>query len=444
MLNMDLMAVNTYNIVFLGLYSYIDDAGESHSVRYAAGANTGFEVLNAVPDAPSYVKYNAPLYKADRRTRGRVAYERGPGRQYKFITSGPDQRRSESTGPDGITRGSYSYLDDKGIQRTVQYIAGPGIGYRVVQSTTGPGTHLLPRPAVPEFGIRFPESNDIVDDEGSGFKPGGSRPFGNQNNRISTAGGTDAADKRDRDPLLSNGIDVLDPSGNSNGNTGGSDDDGDNSDDLNFNRDGSNGRPGGSNFRPGGSGGSGGSSGLGGVGIGGNSGVGGNGGIGGSGSGSGGSGGSGTNGGGLNSSNDDGDNDYDGFSDSKRPYSNNNRNKNNNNSNNSNKFNRFKPNRDSSNTGSGGGGYKGDNYDDNDNNRNGPTSGPGSSSGDWRKRARESTIIKNVGSWYVGLPPGVAVRAHVQNIDLLPAGQGVESPGQALKREDHARLLKIF
>lgn len=416
-------------MIFIGLYSYIDDVGESHSVRYAAGANTGFEVLNAVPDAPSYVKYNAPLYKADRRTRGRVAYERGPGRQYKFITSGPDQRRSESTGPDGITRGSYSYLDDKGTQRTIQYIAGPGIGYRVVQSTTGPGTHLLPRPAVPEFGIRFPESNDIVDDEGSGFKPGGggSRPFGNQNNRISTAGDNDDSDKRDRDNLLSNGIDVL-QSGNSNGNTDDSDGD-DGNLGSNFNRGGSStGRPsggGGVNFRPGGSGG-----------------LAGNGGSGdGSGGGSGGK--DGGNRGSGGNSNDDGEEDYDGFSDNKRPYFNNNRNKNNNS--NSNKFNRNKPNRNSSNTGgggSGGSGYKGDEYDDSDD-RKGSTSGPGSSSGDWRKRARESTIT-NVGSWYVGLPPGVAVRAHVQNIDLLPAGQGVESPGQALKREDHARLLKIY
>lgn len=34
---------------------------------------------------------------------------------YRFISAGPDQRRSESTGPDGITRGAFSYLDDKGM-----------------------------------------------------------------------------------------------------------------------------------------------------------------------------------------------------------------------------------------------------------------------------------------------------------------------------------------
>lgn len=424
-------------------------------MRYAAGANTGFEVLNAVPDAPSYVKYNAPLFKADRRTRGRVAYERGPGRQYKFITSGPDQRRSESTGPDGITRGSYSYLDDKGIQRTIQYIAGPGIGYRVVQSTTGPGTHLIPRPAVPEFGIRFPESNDIVDDEGSGFKPGsggGGRPFGGgQNNRISGGGGDDVgADKRDRDPLLSNGIDVLDQN-NANDN-----------DDAGFDR----GTQGGSGFNRGSpsTGGQGGSNTqAGGSNVRGNSnfrpnssnlrpGGGSNFNQGGSGSTR------GPSGGNNNNNNDDDDGDYDGgFNDNRRP-SNNNRNKNTINGggvgsvgggDNSIKFNRNKPNRDNA---GGGGSLRGgdDNYDDNDDRDgsgpagSGSPSGPNSGSNDWRKKARQSTIIKNVGSWYVGLPPGVAVRAHVQNIDLLPAGQGVESPGQAARRDDRARLLKIF
>lgn len=129
-------------------------------VRYAASADRGFEVLNSVPDASRYVQYSAPLYKTSPKVRGRIAYERGPGRQYKFISSGPDQRRMETTGNDGITRGSYSYLDDKGVQRTIQYIAGPDIGYRIVQATTGPGTHLLPRPSLVEFGILYPPANN--------------------------------------------------------------------------------------------------------------------------------------------------------------------------------------------------------------------------------------------------------------------------------------------
>lgn len=70
------------------------------------------------------------------------------------------------TGPDGVTRGAFSYLDDKGTQRTIQYIAGAGIGYRIVQDTTGPGTHLLPRPAVVEFGILYPRQPTNGDTNG--------------------------------------------------------------------------------------------------------------------------------------------------------------------------------------------------------------------------------------------------------------------------------------
>lgn len=162
-----------------GLYSFIDDVGEKHLVRYAASADRGFEVSNAVPDAARYVRYGAPLYKTSPKVRGRIAYERGPGRQYKFLSSGPDQRRTESIGPDGITRGSYSYLDDKGVQRTTQYIAGPRIGYRVVQETTGVGTHLLPRPSQTEFGILYPAIGAGGAGGGGGGGGGGSRNSGN-------------------------------------------------------------------------------------------------------------------------------------------------------------------------------------------------------------------------------------------------------------------------
>jgi Insect cuticle protein len=67
-----------------GLYSYLDDVGESHLVRYAAGAGAGFNVLNSVPDSPASVQYNLPLYKAIVPTaRGKIAFESGPNGQYK-------------------------------------------------------------------------------------------------------------------------------------------------------------------------------------------------------------------------------------------------------------------------------------------------------------------------------------------------------------------------
>lgn len=52
-----------------------------------------------------------------------------------------------------------------------------------------------------------------------------------------------------------------------------------------------------------------------------------------------------------------------------------------------------------------------------------------------RPNAQDSTLIKNAGDWYVGLPPGSAVRAHVQSIDLLPLGGRPPSPSEALRRD---------
>lgn len=64
----------------------------------------------------------------------------------------------------------------KGVQRSIQYIAGANIGYRIIQDTTGPGTHLLPRPSVVEFGILYPrqprppgtDTNSGAPNDGSG------------------------------------------------------------------------------------------------------------------------------------------------------------------------------------------------------------------------------------------------------------------------------------
>lgn len=121
-----------------------------------------------MPDQPGTLNYNSPLYKTDPTARGKISYERGPDREYKFITTSPDQRRAEVTGPDGITRGSYSYLDDQGVQRTVQYIAGAGIGYKVVSSTVGPGTHISANSDVPEYSIKAVSNEIAISSEPSG------------------------------------------------------------------------------------------------------------------------------------------------------------------------------------------------------------------------------------------------------------------------------------
>lgn len=66
-----------------GEFIYVDDVGEKHATKYTAGANTGYEVENGVPDSPSNIRYNKPLYKSDPTARGRITFERGPDRQYK-------------------------------------------------------------------------------------------------------------------------------------------------------------------------------------------------------------------------------------------------------------------------------------------------------------------------------------------------------------------------
>lgn len=376
------------------MYSYLDDVGERHNVRYGAGANTGYQVSNAVPDAPAIVRYSSPLYKTNRRTRGRIAYERGPGAQYKFIASGPDQRRSESTDADGITRGSYSYLDDKGIQRTVQYIAGAGIGYRIVQSTTGPGSHLVPRPAIPEFGLTA-QSNDITDEEGTGFtsaESGSILPPRNPSDdrldkdkdisilgRFGSNGSSNSNRnrQRDRDHLYSSGRDrpINQGSGSSSGFNSGS------GSSSGFGSDSGSNQP---NRKT------------------------------------------------SSSSSFGSDNQFD-ISDSH----------------NINRLNKFNSGEDQSNSilsTQRGSSRFGSSSKDSHASRDRDNSPPFVSSNrydleqdrttDWRDRSRDSTIVKNVGDWYVGLPPGSAVRAHVQNIDLLPLGGRQPSPSEALRLDE--------
>ena len=88
-------------------------------------------------------------------------------------------------------------MDDKGVQRSIQYIAGANIGYRIVQDTTGPGTHLLPRPAVVEFGILYPRQPGVRgngipnNDNGNG---GGTSGIGGSSDGFAPDDGTNSID----------------------------------------------------------------------------------------------------------------------------------------------------------------------------------------------------------------------------------------------------------
>ncbi|KAH8366064.1 hypothetical protein KR093_008826, partial [Drosophila rubida] len=456
---------NDANNRIRGLYSYVDDVGERHSVRYAAGAGTGFEISNAVPDNPVIVRYSSPLYKAHPKTRGKMSVQRGPGGTYKLIAAGPDHRRAESRAPDGLVRGTYSFLDDKGVQRTVEYIAGAGIGYRVVHNRVGPGTHI--NPSVEDFRLSdtdFRLANDFGRGAGGGLGSSGASAAG----AASGAGsGTSGAGSRGR----TGGKDYLRPA------SGGGDEDGaaDGAAEDVAAEDSGNGEGTEQDFvLSGSSGGSAsasrgkedrrgyaagnaqrGSTRYGGANGGGTAAGGSRGGGGGQAASRGGSaaagggsregsGGSGSRGGagaagnrnraganGLNASGSRNRNRFSGEAaggSSESGY--------------------LPP------TGSGGSSSSasgpGDNYNLNDDDV-GSSLPPLVTANhrileidrdrEWVQRHRDSTVIRNVGKWYVGLPPGQSVRAHVQNIDLVPLGGRVNlSPSEALRQDEIAEL----
>ncbi|XKL62126.1 hypothetical protein PGB90_001959 [Kerria lacca] len=122
-----------------GAFSYLDDVGKRHDVQYEAGSNTGFVVKTAFPDSDSFngLFYQGPN-KPGTPPRGHSSIVQNKDGSYQFTVSGPDQKRIEISDSIGRVRGSYTYIDDKGVQRTVHYIAGPNIGYKIVRKGSGP------------------------------------------------------------------------------------------------------------------------------------------------------------------------------------------------------------------------------------------------------------------------------------------------------------------
>ncbi len=50
---------------------------------------------------------------------------------YSFGYENPLSTRSETRTPDGVTRGSYSYVDANGVIQQVNYVADPVLGFQV-------------------------------------------------------------------------------------------------------------------------------------------------------------------------------------------------------------------------------------------------------------------------------------------------------------------------
>lgn len=135
-----------FQFLFIEIAPLVFFPGKRHDVQYEAGAGTGFHVKSAHPDSDTYggVFYNGPPGKPGGRPRGHSSVVLGKDGSYGFTASGPDQRRSEVSDSNGRVQGSYTYVDDKGVQRTVQYVAGPNIGYRVVNNAAAGGAASAP------------------------------------------------------------------------------------------------------------------------------------------------------------------------------------------------------------------------------------------------------------------------------------------------------------
>lgn len=92
------------------------------------------------PHPDSNHNYNDLFFRGDGKVplRGRSSIQRGLDGSYRFTSHSQDQRRTEVKDAQGNTRGSYTYIDKDGTQRTVQYIAGANIGYKIINQGLGP------------------------------------------------------------------------------------------------------------------------------------------------------------------------------------------------------------------------------------------------------------------------------------------------------------------
>lgn len=175
-----------------GSYSYMDDAGEWHNVAFEAGSNTGFHIKSPFPDSTPFggLFFTGPDGRPSGPPRGRTSIQRSVDGSYRFTSSGPDQRRTEVSDAQGNVRGSYTYLDDKGVQRSVHYIAGPNIGYKIINKGVGPSAspfspssrpdYSLPKPSRPSRPNKIPEPPSSYDEGLFGASPVG-KPSTSQN-----------------------------------------------------------------------------------------------------------------------------------------------------------------------------------------------------------------------------------------------------------------------
>ena len=128
-----------------GEYKFSSGDGESHHIRYQAGADTGFitdhtavapSIVNPIHDV-SVKKPQAHVYSAslvDRTNENDASYA------FQYDTG--NTNREESADKFLNIEGKYSYTGDDGVLRSVNYIAGPETGF------VATGLHLPQAPDV--------------------------------------------------------------------------------------------------------------------------------------------------------------------------------------------------------------------------------------------------------------------------------------------------------
>merc|ERR1711902_234780 len=150
--------------VIRGAYSYVDSDGIVQTVNYIADA-LGFRVgatnlpvhhVDAAPVAAPVVKAATPVVpvvSANVDAANSQYHAQDDFKQYNYGYSNPLSTKQELKTADGVTRGSYSYVDANGLVQTVNYIS-DALGFKVA-ATNLPvhhveGPHAEPVPEVQE------------------------------------------------------------------------------------------------------------------------------------------------------------------------------------------------------------------------------------------------------------------------------------------------------
>ena len=182
-----------------GDYSFIGDDGQRRTVEYVAGSLTGFlargDHLPKVSESsdsalfatPTATVYNAPKTNAGQFIAGNEEFGNNRDASYSFNYQGEDSSRSETADSDLNVKGQYTFIADDGIERTVTYMAGSGIGFMAE------GSHLPVPPTegdmVSSFNTDFsaaPHTHESKFETSPNFKIGG-----NQGSSVDVTSGGD-------------------------------------------------------------------------------------------------------------------------------------------------------------------------------------------------------------------------------------------------------------